>query len=956
MKNLKNWIFMVVMIFTSLSALSQNQITGSVFDGSLNSALPGASIVVKGTTDGTSSDLTGKFSVNTAATSGQLEISFIGYGTKTMPFTITAGKSLNLGRVVLTEDGNLLGDIVIMGVADVAKDRKTPVAVSTIKAAEIQEKLGSQEFPEILNTTPSVFATKGGGGYGDSKINIRGFDQKNIAVMINGMPINDMEGGTVYWSNWSGLADVTSAMQVQRGLGSSKLAISSVGGTINVLTRTSDAKEGAIISTSVGNDNYFKASASYSTGLLENGLSASVLLSETFGNGFVDGTKFEGTNYYIGLGYKSKNDKHNFQFTFTGAAQWHDQRSSSSSINEYLQYGTDGKPNLRYNADSGYLNGEEYSWKRNYYNKPVASLNWDYKINDIMKLSTVFYGSWGRGGGTGAIGKINGASGERSAMLRDANGDVRFDDIVAWNQGANIKDFGANKVPTNGEFINSVNNGLSRRASINSHDWYGAVLNLNTKLSDNFTWDIGLDARTYKGYHHQTMNDFLGATGYIDNSNKNIAGDVYIYQTYSAKPSFNPFESMSGREKIAYDNDGEVNWIGGFTQLEYSKDNLTAFIQGAVSNQSFRRLDYFNYDQANPKPNEPNYITDWKDIIGGNIKGGLNYNINEYHNVFANAGYYSKQPYMSGGVYLNNRNDLNPELKNEKILGFELGYGLRTEKFNANVNLYRTTWKDRILRSSRGEFPDPVIEDKKIFGFANMFGVEQVHMGAELDFVYHATDWATINGSFSYGDWKYKGNVTATYLDDQENKPILQQTPSGELKPFENTLYLDGLKVGDAPQTSMNIGATVRVAKGLKFDGNFRYNDRYYANISPENFSKEDHKGSLRLPAFGLLDAGVSYRMEVGKEKQNAFTMRLNVNNVLDRVYIAESRTNNILLTAEEFSAKVDKQGKPTGQNKTYNENYNTYLADGFYKGIDKTNEVYFGVGRTWNFTMRFEF
>ncbi|MCP1997164.1 TonB-dependent receptor domain-containing protein [Flavobacterium sp. HSC-61S13] len=952
MKKLKNWMLMVVFIFTSISALSQNQITGSVIDGALNEALPGASIVLKGSTNGTSSDVDGKFTLSTAAESGHLVISFVGYTTRTIPFSFTAGKTLNLGKVALAEDGNVLGDIVIMGVADVAKDRKTPVAVSTIKAAEIQEKLGSQEFPEILNTTPSVFATKGGGGYGDSKINIRGFDQKNIAVMINGMPINDMEGGSVYWSNWSGLADVTSAMQVQRGLGSSKLAISSVGGTINVLTRTADAKEGAVISTGVGNNDYFKASASYSTGLLDNGLSASVLLSQTMGDGYVDGTKFEGTNYYLGLGYRTKDARHNFQFTFTGATQWHDQRSTNSSINDYLQYGSDGEPNRRYNADSGYLNGKEFSWKRNYYHKPVASLNWDFKINDIMKLSSVFYGSWGRGGGTGAIGQINKVSGERSATFRDANGNVRFDDIVAWNQGSHIADFGADKVINNGENLNSSSNGLSRRSNINSHDWYGAVINLNTKISNTLTWDIGLDARTYKGYHYQVLTDLLGADGYEDKSNKNYPGSTYVYQTYNAKPSFNPFESMSGREKIGFDNDGEVNWIGGFTQLEYSKDNLTAFIQGAVSNQSFRRLDYFSYNQANPKPNEPNYITDWKDIVGGNVKGGVNYNINEYHNVFANAGYYSRQPYMNGGVYLNNKNDVNPDLKNEKIIGIEAGYGLRTNKFNANVNLYRTTWKDRILRT-KATFTDLIDNKKTIFGFANMYGVEQVHMGAEVDFVYYATDWATITGSFSYGDWKYKGNVTATYLDEQDNQAIVDIDGN----PLQNTLYLDGVRVGEAPQTSMNIGAVIKVTGGLKVDGNFRYNDRYYANINPENFTKPDHKGSLRLPAFGLLDAGVSYRMDVGKAKQNAFTMRLNVNNVLDRVYVSESRTNNIALTEAEFKGLVDSKTKlPTGQNKTYNEDYQSYLANGFYKGLDKTNEVYFGVGRTWNFTMRFEF
>ena len=79
--------------------------------------------------------------------------------------------------------------VIVGGVTDIAKDRKTPVAVSTLKESAIVEKLGNQEFPEILNSTPSVYTTKSGGGFGDSSINIRGFSQENIAVMVNGMPV-----------------------------------------------------------------------------------------------------------------------------------------------------------------------------------------------------------------------------------------------------------------------------------------------------------------------------------------------------------------------------------------------------------------------------------------------------------------------------------------------------------------------------------------------------------------------------------------------------------------------------------------------------------------------------------------------------------------------------------------------------------------------------------------------
>jgi outer membrane receptor for ferrienterochelin and colicin len=114
--------------------------------------------------------------------------------------------------------------VVSSKVIDVAKERETPIAFSKISAQEVLLKVGNQEFPEIMNKTPGVYATKQGGGYGDSRISLRGFDQRNTSFLINGQPVNDMESGWVYWSNWQGLTDVTSGIQIQRGLGCLKIS------------------------------------------------------------------------------------------------------------------------------------------------------------------------------------------------------------------------------------------------------------------------------------------------------------------------------------------------------------------------------------------------------------------------------------------------------------------------------------------------------------------------------------------------------------------------------------------------------------------------------------------------------------------------------------------------------------------------------------------------------------
>ena len=761
--------------------------------------------------------------------------------------------------------------VVLTGVADIAKDRKTPVAVSTIKEAVIVEKLGNQEFPEVLNTTPSVYATKAGGSFGDSRINVRGFDQRNTAVMINGVPVNDMENGAVYWSNWAGLSDVTSAMQVQRGLGSSKLAIASVGGTINILTKSADKKREGNVMFGLGNAGYNKLLFSYNTGKGTTGWSSSFLMSRTAGSMYADGTEFEGYNYYWALGYQK--GKHDFQFTITGAPQWHNQRSFSPTINNYLKYGKDGEPNRKYNENWGYLNGEEYSYTRNYYHKPVMSLNWDYKITDATKLSTVVYASFGRGGGTGTVGSTSAIE-----AYRLADGSINFDRIYQFNKANNSA-------------------ALARRSSINSHNWIGAISSLNHKLNDNLNFTVGVDGRYYKGLHYRVMSDFLGATSYKDNTDINNPNRI-ITDAYDASPNWNPFGGKTDETKIMYNNDGIVNWLGGFGQLEYSIGGLSAFVQGSISNQGFQRVDYFLNTPANQK-------TEMVNKLGYNVKVGANYNINSHHNVFVNGGYYERQPFF-GAVFLNQRNDINPNLENEKVSSVEVGYGFRSSIFNANVNLYNTVWDDIFKRVS--------YRPASLTYYANVLGLKEVHRGVEVDFNVKPTEWITVNGMFSAGDWFYDSDVDATFIDDATNQIV-----------GEGKLLIKDLKVGDAAQLTWALGADVKATENLKFDATYRYADNLYSGFDPgNNYNK--NTPAVKLPSFGLLDLGLtlSTKTNVGK----SLSFRLNVNNVLDETYISDMRTN-------------------TAADANEANNWN---------GLNKKNQVYFGFGRTWNASISYKF
>jgi hypothetical protein len=516
---MKKLLLVGLMMLSSFMTFAQ--ISGKVVDVDSKEPLPGATISVKGTNDGVVTDFDGNFTIDSATAGNTLVVSYLGYLTQ----EVTAKEGILVQLVLSAET---LDEVILTsGVIDVAKVRETPVAVSTITASEIALKVGNLEFPEVMNSTPGVYATKQGGGYGDSRISLRGFDQRNTSFLINGQPVNDMENGWVYWSNWQGLTDVASGIQIQRGLGASRLAVPSVGGTVSIFTKAAEKTQGGSVAQTIGNDGYRKTAVTYNSGKNENGWAYSFLLSKWQGDGYIYGTAGEGTTYFAAIGYAPEDSKHAVNLTVLGAAQWHHQRTSWVSIRDYQNFGEEGI-DRRWSSDAGFLNGEEFNMRRNFYNKPLATLNWDYQISDNLKLNTSLYASAGRGGGTGPRGNNFRAAAidmypfnkdltthynENGRGTRDANGFVDFNAVIAHNQSITPYTGGLARGAFDGKLIGS--NGfredgvqrdvLVRRASMNSHDWVGAISNLEGQFGK-FRTSIGVDLRQYKGYHYRVLN------------------------------------------------------------------------------------------------------------------------------------------------------------------------------------------------------------------------------------------------------------------------------------------------------------------------------------------------------------------------------------------------------------------------------------------------------------------
>jgi hypothetical protein len=912
-------LFFLFNLLTALSFAQQAEISGTVKDAVTGETVVGATVVLS---DGKSAvtDINGTFLIK--ADSGQytITITMMGFETVTQKLKVS-NKKINISVSLTTKT---LNEVEV--VADVAKSRETPIAFSNITAKQIQEELGTRDLPMILNTTPGVYATEQGGGSGDARVTIRGFDQRNVAVMVDGVPVNDMENGQVYWSNWEGLGDAIRMTQVQRGLGASKLAIASVGGTINYITVGIDQKMGGVIRQEVNDFGLYKTAFSFNSGQLKKGWGFSLAGSSKYGNGWADGTFTEAYSYFAKIQYRR--NKHLFSLTGSGAPQRHGQRLDRMPIAIYSKklaedlgidaeavYAssayttkTQGERGRTYNANWGYLGTREMNERINYFHKPQINFS-HFWSGEKLSVSTILYMSIGTGGGTGFKGSVG----------RDTlTGLLKFDN--AYNANASSSP----AIYSPDEHISST----YLRASNNNHKWYGALSSWTYRINENLTALAGIDARYYKGSHYQSVYDLLGGEYAVDVPNPS-AGLGNMNQPVGAGNQAH-YVRHEG-EKISYNNDAEVMWGGLFGQAEYKKKNWTTFFTASLSETAYQRIDYYKrrdlviddeiYNQAvgygdvfyyngsshitaynnavvttsgdtvfvdnpgagpilsivNPvaynhnSPEARAATTKRKWFPGYTLKGGANYNFFEHHNAFINLGYLNMAPRMN--VVFDNNNKEFLQVDNQKVYAIEAGYGFKSQMFAANVNAYYTLWQNKPPAYT------PTIPDLVNGGVLsyNINGLDALHKGVEMDFIYKIMKNLDLEGLASLGDWK---TVSAEKVYVTDESGVLRDSVDFSAK---------NVHVGDAAQTQFAGSLRWEIIKNLYIKPRYTFFAKNYANFDPTTLvDANKDRESWQMPDYGILDIYAGYELKVWKDIKLGFT--LSVLNVLDKVYISDAQ------------------------------------------------------------------
>lgn len=231
--------FLFITLFICLASFSQNKgtVSGTITDKDLNNeSLPFANVMIKGTTIGASTDMDGKYSLNVVAGNHILEISFVGYETVEVPFTVKADETTVVDKAI--GSGSVkLEDVVIT--STVNRQKEVSLLLEQKNAVEIKQNIGAQELSRKGVSDVATAVTKTTGitkQEGSGTIYVRGLGDRYNSTTMNGLPIpsNDPERKNISLGIFS--TDIVEYISIDK-VYSSKLYGDFAGGNVDIVSK-----------------------------------------------------------------------------------------------------------------------------------------------------------------------------------------------------------------------------------------------------------------------------------------------------------------------------------------------------------------------------------------------------------------------------------------------------------------------------------------------------------------------------------------------------------------------------------------------------------------------------------------------------------------------------------------------------------------------------------------------
>ena len=556
-----------------------------------------------------------------------------------------------------------------------AVERKTPATFSNIEKKDLQKMYSIQDIPEILSSLPSITTySEGGNGIGYNYISLRGFDQRRISVMINGVPQNDPEDHNVYWIDFPDLLSSTEFIQVQRGAGSSFYGPPAIGGSVNLIANPFTTNPEIKTETMFGFQKFWnqtklntkKFSFSINSGLVQNKYQFFGKLGKITSNGYRE-------NSWV-----------NLNSFFLGAVRYEENFSTrvhifGGPIEDGLSYY--GLPK-QYNSD---LNLRRTNFQRKQeienFSQPHFEILNDWKFNDnISFYNTMFY----------------------------YTGDGFFDYDGSWTDTSMLR-IGVNygipteENPTNTlirAFVGNKQFGILPRVEFTSE---------NLKLKSIF----GIEFRKHRSIH-------WGKIQYAENLPQNFDIDYHFYEYNGSKNIFSIYSHN------VFELDDKTSLMG---DLQIVRNEYE------ISNEKFLNNNFtISYLFFNPKFGVNYNLDENSNLYFSTTFTSREPRLQNLYS--ASESFYGEKPNFYFDTLKQKYDFKKPNAKEEKLFDFEWGYNFKDEKKQIGVNFYLMEFFDELVKKGKLDiFGQPVTGNAKK---SRHFGIEvqgKVNIIEHIDFI-----------------------------------------------------------------------------------------------------------------------------------------------------------------------------------------------------------------------------
>lgn len=701
---MKKTLLTLICIISFSAINAQTKVKGIIKDNA-GQPIPGASIIIKGTTSGGSSDFDGNYNFTTSSTGEQtLQVSFIGF--KTYEKKINLNGTLINVNIVLQEGGAQLDEIVLTASATFRSQKETPMSISSIKQKEIT-KLSANSQADIIRSIPGITA-EGGGGETATNVFVRGLPSGGQYVFnplqYDGMPLMSTFGLNSSAHDVYARPDIGfKGVEFVRGGAAVLYGAGSVAGIINYTSKTGDTNAENIVNLEWADKGRLKTD--FYTGGKLGGEDSNTYYAFT---GFVrkDDGPIETGMPTKGVQFRANIKKKFENGSFTLHGQFIDDKAQffmplPLDGNRNRIAGNDGKPVSQ--LLSGELAHTSFLTPGGAYESPIEDGvytgggyimgDFDYRFSDNLRFkSKIKYANYKHNfalyvGGNGANGN--------PITLNDY-----VDNIAPGNLGYTAQYQGTSN-SINGSDLVVDNLHVDRLRPMTDYSGEASLTQIieNDNATHNITGGVYL-ARTEAedvNYQYRVLSEFnnnpkLVNLNYVDAGGNNVTfSDGGLYNRIGM--TSNKFLSQ---DKTAFYITDEIvmdKWrFDAGVRIEstngtFSNGNI---VESQVYDDATLTSELANVNYADGSFTRANVsATDWALSLAGLYK--LNDDVNLYGNF--SRGFFFPQirgfaPIATGVT--------NSKYDSEKIIQFEAGAKLEKEKLSGSLAAYYVSLKDRI--------------------------------------------------------------------------------------------------------------------------------------------------------------------------------------------------------------------------------------------------------------------